>query len=115
MPRGRRKVVEFTEPQIAVPLSEGEQHVKGKELADICAEIDKLRADAAEHAGAERKKIRALDKRRRQLGECVRTGTEMRPAQQEFPSVANRAEGNGEAKAAPSFPRTANPKSTSAA
>lgn len=83
MARGR-KLTEFVSPQVAFPLDEKEQRVRAHELADVCGEIDKLRADAAEHAGTERKKIRALDKRRRVLAECVRTGTEMRDAQLEL-------------------------------
>lgn len=84
MPRkmkGTMPVTTFTEGQIAVPLSEPEVSAKANELADVCGQIDKLRADAAEHAGSERKKVRALELRRRQLAECVRTRTEMQAAQ----------------------------------
>lgn len=87
---GRRKLTEFTSPQIAVPLSEAEQRVKAMELAQMCGEIDKLRADAAANASAERKKIRALTKQQRLLAECVRTGNEMRDAQLEFGSDPKR-------------------------
>jgi hypothetical protein len=81
MGRRGRKVTEFVEPQVAVPIDEKKQALKAKELADLCAEIDKRRADAADAASSARKHIRALDKRRRVLTECVRTGTEMQDAQ----------------------------------
>lgn len=83
MGRGR-KLTEFKPQQIAYPISEAERSLKGKALADMCGEIDKLRADAADAAGIARKKIRALDKERRLLAECVRTGNEMRDAQLEL-------------------------------
>lgn len=79
-----RKLTEFVDPQVAVPLSEAEQHAKAIDLARLCAEIDKLRADAADSAATQRKKIRALEKQRRLTAECVATGNEMRDAQQTF-------------------------------
>lgn len=86
--RGRgRKVTEFTAQQVPHPLNELEQRAKAAELAGLCQEIDTLRANAAEHASTERKSIRALEKRRRVLAECVRTGTEMRDAQLDIPGT----------------------------
>lgn len=97
MGRGR-KVTEFKSPQVAIPLNEGEQRAKALELARVCADIDKIRADAAAHASAERKRVRALDKERRLLTECVRTGTEMRDAQLELGGGKGKAiEANGKA------------------
>jgi uncharacterized coiled-coil DUF342 family protein len=78
---GRRKLTSFNDPQIAVALTDEEQRIKAKELADLCGEIDKRRADAADSASTSRKAVRALEKRRRVLAECVRTGAEMRDAQ----------------------------------
>lgn len=76
-----RKVTEFSEPTVAVALDEAQLAIKSKDLARICGEIDKIRADAADHAGTQRKKVRALEKERRVLAECVRTGEEQQPAQ----------------------------------
>lgn len=79
-----RKVVEFVDAQVPFALTEPEQRTKAFELAQLCGEIDKLRADAADGASVARKRIRALEKRRRILAECVRTGTEMRNAQEDL-------------------------------
>jgi hypothetical protein len=79
MPR-HRKIVEFVEAQIAVPINEAEQRQKAFELARVCGELDEMRANAALAAGEVRKRIRALALQQRQLAECVRTGTEMRNA-----------------------------------
>lgn len=84
MGRRPRKIVELVDPQVAHALNDDERAAKAIELAQMCGEIDKLRADAADAAGTERKKIRALEKRRRLLAECVRTGNEMRSAQEEL-------------------------------
>lgn len=79
-----RKVTEFTEPQVAFPLDDKEQHAKARELAELCDEIDRQRASASADASGARKSIRALEKRRRLLAECVRTGTEKRNAQEKL-------------------------------
>lgn len=65
-------------------LSPVEQHAKAMELAEVCGQIDKLKADAAADASAARKKVRALTSRQRLLAECVRTGTEMVEAQEKL-------------------------------
>lgn len=80
MPRPR-KVSEFNEPTVSIPLDDHQLAIKARELARIGAEVDKLRADAADHASTQRKKIRAKDKERRLLQECVNTGMEQQPAQ----------------------------------
>lgn len=80
----QRKVTEFPEPQVAFALSDKEQHVKARELAEMCDDIDQRRAAAAADASGARKAIRALEKRRRLLAECVRTGNEMRNAQEKL-------------------------------
>lgn len=84
MGRRPRKIVELVDQQVAHALNDNERATKALELAQMCGEIDKLRADAADAASTERKKIRALEKRRRLLAECVRTGNEMRSAQEEL-------------------------------
>lgn len=83
MPRGR-KLTSFTDPEVAVPLSEAEVLIKGGELAAKNQEIDKVKADAAAEASSARKKIRALDAERRILAESVRTRTRKEPAQAKF-------------------------------
>lgn len=90
MPRGR-KVVQFTEPQIHVPINDSEQRVKALELADVVEEIDKIRADMNAENSVTRKKIRSLISRQRVLAECVRTGTKMESAQMSFKSKAKPA------------------------
>src|SRR5947207_7450366 len=82
--RRSRKVVEFVSAQVPVPLTEAEQRIKAFQLADLCKEIDRVRAAAAADAGGARKSIQALEKRRRLLAECVRTGAEMRNAQEDL-------------------------------
>lgn len=85
----RRKLTEFTPQQVPFALSEAEQRIKAKELADLFQEIDKARADAADAASSARKHVRALTKQARILAECVRTGNEMRDAQLELSSKSN--------------------------
>lgn len=95
MARGR-KITTFTEPMVAMPLNDGEVSAKSNELADVCGQIDTLKADAAAHASTERKKVRALELRRRVLAECVRTRSEQRPAQAELDmDTKKRSNGRG--------------------
>lgn len=90
MPRGR-KVVQFTEPQIHVPINDAEQRIKARELADVVEEIDKIRADMNAENSVTRKKIRSLISRQRVLAECVLSGTKMESAQMSFESKAKPA------------------------
>lgn len=90
MPR-LRKATEFTQPTIDVPLNADDQARKAHELAELCGDIDKERADAADRASTARKSIRALEKRRRVLADVVRTGIEKRPAQMELGEKPNLA------------------------
>jgi hypothetical protein len=82
MPRARKLTTFNDDGQVQVPISEAAQREKALELAAICAEIDKLKADNAEKASSGRKALRTLTQRQRVLAECVRTGTEMRDAQE---------------------------------
>jgi hypothetical protein len=97
MPRGR-KLTEFSQPMIDVPLNADDQARKARELAELCGDIDKDRADAAEAASSARKRIRAMEKRRRVLADCVRTGVEKRPAQMELGEKPNLAVVGGKKK-----------------
>lgn len=79
-----RKVVSFNDPQVSVPLSAKEKEVKGRQLADLCNEIDREKASAKADSASQRKKIRALEDQRRLLAECVRSGFEKQNAQAEL-------------------------------
>lgn len=93
MRRGKgRKLTEFTESMIDVPIDEKKQKAKGLELADVTEEINKLKADTADAASGARKKVRALALRQRQLAECVRTGMEKQPAQLELSEARKKRE-----------------------